>query len=97
MEQPFYIGQKVVCINDKGIADPTMTPITKGEVYTVAHAWYVYEKWYLKFEETPYKENYAAIRFAPLPPAYENISAELAKDSTPETSDIIIKPIPVTN
>jgi hypothetical protein len=27
--------------------------------------------------------------FAPLPPAYENISHELAKDAVPETSDVI--------
>jgi hypothetical protein len=50
-------------------------------------------------KDKPYSNyyQYSSFNFAPLPPAYENISAALAKDATPETSDIIIKPITINN
>jgi hypothetical protein len=112
MEQPFYVGQKII-----RIAETVPGIVEKGEIYT-CHAMAQCGckiKWHVYIEEVPAIGRYCtcpncgqslpklrrrpgyAFEFAPLPPAYENISAELAKDAVPETSDIILKPIPVTN
>src|SRR5688572_6234385 len=111
MEQPFYVGQKVVALRSSKIPHP----IQKGDIVTIAEIkrCSCHRKWFVSIEEFPldnpdnYKAQCCGYRFshfgshydnfAPLPPAYENISAELAKDATPETSDIIIKPITINN
>jgi hypothetical protein len=113
MEQPFYVGQEVVCIKDGRFL------CKAGCFYTIAGVqqcecgrWYVFVMGYNdrkpgvpfdcdscnnKAEGMLGLHRCRSELFAPLPPAYENISAELAKDAVPETSDIILKPIPVTN
>jgi hypothetical protein len=109
MEQPFFIGQKVVALRFASNGAKTRQ-LTKGEHYTVEeliecpHC----EYWNVLLKELRSDRGCSSCCscprilqsvsthafvphewLAPLPPAYENISHELAKDATPETSDVI--------
>jgi hypothetical protein len=108
-EHPFQIGQKVVRTG------PGSGKMVKGLVYTVGGLkkcscgmWRIavpeIKEDYSDFEcSTCYEpiEQYGwdADLFAPIQPAYENISEQLAKKATetPEISDLPVKQVEVTN
>lgn len=92
-QQPFYIGQKVVCVKVFNDNAPGVEGLIKGRHYTVKaiEAHFHYEgAWAIGIEEGPDPDDrYHHSQFAPLNPPRVSAIPELLTEPVRETLDVI--------
>lgn len=93
MEQPFFIGQKVVCVEVIYDSEPGIDDLIKGNTYTInavePHR-YINGDWAVSVNEvSDPTDKYHHSQFAPIHPAHSDVTKELARDAQPETLDVI--------
>lgn len=86
-QPPFYVGQRVVCVDDRPCSCGCgRKGLKKGRIYIILD---IADTLSVKVEDETPPYYWMETRFAPIEPRRVEVLEELVKDAVPETLDVV--------